>query len=90
MTCTRLAPAVVATTLFTAFALDAHAARVAGKECAGMVSTQRNPQTNEVTRSCRTVDGSIATEHVTVRDARKDRRPAARIEDKGAGERAQK
>jgi len=40
----------------------AQAAMINGKKCAGMVSTQRNPQTDEVTRSCRTVDGSIATE----------------------------
>lgn len=38
------------------------AAKINGKQCAGMVSTQRNPQTNEVTRSCRTVEGGIATE----------------------------
>ena len=38
------------------------AAMINGKKCAGMVSTQRNPQTDEVTRSCRTVDGTIATE----------------------------
>jgi hypothetical protein len=43
-------------------ALQAHAARIDGKECAGMITTQRNPQSNVVTRSCRTVDGSIATE----------------------------
>jgi len=40
------------------------AAKINGKQCAGMVSTQRNPQTNEVSRSCRTADGGIATETV--------------------------
>ena len=47
------------------------AAKINGKDCAGMVSTQRNPQTNEVTRSCRTTDGSIATEKVNSRKAKK-------------------
>ena len=41
---------------------NAMAAKVAGKTCAGMISKQKNPKTGEATRSCRTTDGSIATE----------------------------
>ena len=52
----------------------AHAAnKINGKQCAGMVSTQRNPQTDEVTRSCRTVDGDIATEKVPSRTKKKSK-----------------
>jgi hypothetical protein len=40
------------------------AVMIDGKQCAGMVSTQKNPKTNEVSRSCRTADGGIATEIV--------------------------
>jgi hypothetical protein len=40
----------------------AFAARIAGKQCAGMLSQQTNPKTGETTRSCRAADGSIATE----------------------------
>ena len=40
----------------------ANAAKIAGKQCAGMVSKQRNPQSGEVARSCRAADGTIATE----------------------------
>jgi hypothetical protein len=83
--------AVLAATALGAMAFDAHAARVAGKECAGMISTQRNPQTNEVTRSCRAVDGTIATEHVTVKDRKEvAKRPPARGAAEAAGERPQK
>ena len=53
--------------LMTALALIvssqmAFAARIAGQQCAGMVSKQKNPKTGEITRSCRTADGRIATE----------------------------
>lgn len=83
--------AAVAVAALSAIALDAHAAKVAGKECAGMVSTQRNPQTNEVTRSCRARDGTIATEHVTVKDHQGGaRRKPARGAGEAAGERPQK
>lgn len=41
---------------------NAMAAKIAGKTCAGMISKQKNPKTGEATRSCRTTDGSIATE----------------------------
>jgi len=55
----------------------AHAAnKINGKQCAGMVSTQRNPQTDEVTRSCRTTDGSIATEKVSSGKTKKKTKPA--------------
>jgi hypothetical protein len=62
--------------LLVAFAVavptqTALAARIAGKQCAGMISTQRNPHTDEVTRSCRTADGGIATESVGKGKARK-------------------
>ena len=40
----------------------AFAARIAGQQCAGMVSKQKNPKTGEITRSCRTAGGSIASE----------------------------
>ena len=40
----------------------AYAARINGQQCAGMISKQKNPKTGETTRSCRTADGSIATE----------------------------
>jgi len=53
----------------------AQAAMINGKKCAGMVSTQRNPQTDEVTRSCRTVDGSIATETASSGKKSKKLRP---------------
>jgi hypothetical protein len=43
---------------------------VNGKKCAGSVSEQVNPNTGVKTRSCRTVDGEIATE--TVKAAKKD------------------
>lgn len=77
--------AVLAAAALGAMALDAHAAMIAGQKCAGMVSTQRNPNTGEVTRSCRTVEGKIATEHVTVKDHQggATRKPA-----RGAGEAA--
>jgi len=51
----------------------AYAAKINGKQCAGMVSTQRNPKTDEVSRSCRTVDGSIATETVSSGKTKKPR-----------------
>jgi hypothetical protein len=67
--------AIVATAI-GGLALEAHARqRVAGKECAGMVSTQRNPQTGEVTRSCRTVDGTIATEPVPAKQTQRASKP---------------
>ena len=40
----------------------ASAARIAGQQCAGMVSKQKNPKTGETTRSCRTAGGTIASE----------------------------
>ena len=43
-------------------AQTAFAAKINGKQCAGMVSKQKNPKTGETTRSCRAADGSIATE----------------------------
>jgi hypothetical protein len=78
--------AIVATGI-GGLALQAHAARIDGKECAGMISTQRNPQTNEVTRSCRTVDGSIATERVPANGNANDkaRRNATPPKDKARG-----
>jgi hypothetical protein len=66
-------------------ALHAHAERIDGKECAGMISTQRNPQSNVVTRSCRTVDGSIATEPAPAADKAKARRNATPPKDKVRG-----
>lgn len=49
-----------------AFVLPAHALpMVAGKKCAGQVSETVNPQTGVKSRSCRTVEGTIATETVT-------------------------
>ncbi|MEW5879740.1 MAG: hypothetical protein AB1761_04775 [Pseudomonadota bacterium] len=87
----KIAIAILAAGALSALAADAHAAKIAGKECAGMVSTQRNPQTNEVTRSCRAVDGTIATEHVTVKDRKEvAKRPPARGAAEAASERPQK
>jgi hypothetical protein len=51
----------------------AFAMMISGAKCAGMVSMQKNPQTGEVTRSCRTVDGGIATETVKSGKTRKPR-----------------
>jgi hypothetical protein len=66
--------AIVATAI-GGLALEAHAARIAGKECAGMISTQRNPQTGELTRSCRTVDGTIATEPAPAKQTQRASKP---------------
>lgn len=46
----------------------AHAAKINGRQCAGMVSKQVNPATKDVSYSCRTVDGGIESGK-TVTDA---------------------
>jgi hypothetical protein len=53
----------------------AEAAKINGKQCAGMVSEQVNPTTGKKTYACRTVDGDIASGS-TVEEKGKKEAPA--------------
>jgi len=59
---TKLGISLMAALALVVSSQTAFAARINGQKCAGMVSKQKNPKTGETTRSCRTADGSIATE----------------------------
>ena len=57
----RNAAIMISAACLVVAASAANAAKINGKQCAGMVSEQVNPRTGQKTYACRTVDGTIAS-----------------------------
>jgi hypothetical protein len=68
----RIVVIAISVAVFALGAAIAQAAKINGKQCAGMVSEQVNPSTGKKTYACRTVDGTIASGDTVEDKAKKD------------------